>query len=379
MSQQRREGRRTVLDPFAGSGTVLLEGEYCGYESIGIEAHPFISKVAQAKLYWREDPDVFLQRALEILDKADRTRVNTMTPSELVQRCFNKDSFKRLASLIEAWREDADDSPVSELVWLAIVSVIRASSSVGTAQWQYLLPNKQKKNVVDPLKAFNSKVYAMAAHMSERQRQPHEPRARINLDDARKCASIDNDWADLIVTSPPYVNNYDYADATRLELTVLGEVERWRDLHEVIRKHLLPSCTQHVTKQRDQTFGMLEDSLVSPIRNKIETVCKNLEEASRERKGHKAYHTLVAAYFKDMAKVWIELRRVTKNGGLVCFVIGDSAPYGVYVPVDEWLGRLAIAAGFKSYKFEKLRDRNTKWKNRKHRVLLHEGRLWVYG
>ena len=51
--------------------------------------------------------------------------------------------------------------------------------------------------------------------------------------------------------------------------------------------------------------------------------------------------------------------------------------YGVYVPVDDWLGKLAISAGFKNYHFEKLRDRNTKWKNRKHQVPLKEGRLWI--
>ena len=51
--------------------------------------------------------------------------------------------------------------------------------------------------------------------------------------------------------------------------------------------------------------------------------------------------------------------------------------YGVYVPVDDWLGKLAISAGLKNYHFEKLRDRNTKWKNRKQRVPLKEGRLWI--
>lgn len=63
----------------------------------------------------------------------------------------------------------------------------------------------------------------------------------------------------------------------------------------------------------------------------------------------------------------------------VCFVVGDSAPYGVYVPAIEWLGKLAVAAGFRSYDFEKIRDRNVKWMNRKHRVPLCEGRLWVEG
>ena len=88
---------------------------------------------------------------------------------------------------------------------------------------------------------------------------------------------------------------------------------------------------------------------------------------------------MIASYFLDLSKVWVALRRITTPASLICFVIGDSAPYGVYVPVDKWLGELAVASGFKSYKFEKTRDRNIKWKNRKHRVPLHEGRLWIEG
>jgi hypothetical protein len=49
------------------------------------------------------------------------------------------------------------------------------------------------------------------------------------------------------------------------------------------------------------------------------------------------------------------------------------------VPVDVWLGKLALAAGFKSFSFEKIRDRNIKWKNRKHDVPLCEGHFWIKG
>ena len=64
---------------------------------------------------------------------------------------------------------------------------------------------------------------------------------------------------------------------------------------------------------------------------------------------------------------------------LVCFVRGDSAPYGVHAPIERWRGELAVSAGFRRFEFERLRDRNVKWRNRKHRVPLHEGRLWVKG
>lgn len=42
--------------------------------------------------------------------------------------------------------------------------------------------------------------------------------------DARTCLSVPDDFADLIITSPPYANNYDYADATLLEMCFAGEI-----------------------------------------------------------------------------------------------------------------------------------------------------------
>jgi hypothetical protein len=123
----------------------------------------------------------------------------------------------------------------------------------------------------------------------------------------------------------------------------------------------------------------LESKQLAPITRELTQVCSELERVKEQHGGKKPYHAMVAHYFYDLSQVWISLRRVVRPGGLICFVIGDSAPYGVHLPVERWLGELALAAGFKNYKFEKLRDRNTKWKNRKHRVPLHEGRLWVEG
>ena len=88
---------------------------------------------------------------------------------------------------------------------------------------------------------------------------------------------------------------------------------------------------------------------------------------------------MIASYFLDIANVLKQLRYYCKEGSEVCFVIGDSAPYGIYVPVDRWIGELALSLGFKEYNFIKVRDRNTKWKNRKHDVLLKEGFLWIKG
>ena len=63
IEKQKKNGRYRVLDPFAGSGTVVLEGENCLVESIGIESHPFVSRISQAKLCWQEDANDFYEFA----------------------------------------------------------------------------------------------------------------------------------------------------------------------------------------------------------------------------------------------------------------------------------------------------------------------------
>ncbi len=381
IKKEKAKGNCRVFDPFAGSGTVLLEGELCNVDSIGVEAHPFVARIAKAKLCWRESPDSFRDYALSILNEArqQNNEERNLDYPELIDRCFPPTSLLVLDSLKTVWENKADDSPLSELTWLALTSILRTCSPAGTAPWQYVLPKKTKAKIANPYDAFREKILSMSSDMAERQRYNNGPRAVLYQEDARECSSVPDASVDLVITSPPYANNYDYADATRLEMSFWGDVRKWSDLGDTVRKYLIRSCTQHVSGMNKETYRILEAPLLRPIQPEITEICQQLEIEREKHGGKKTYHTMIAAYFSDMAKVWVSLRRITTEGASICFVIGDSAPYGIYVPVDRWLGELAVSAGFKAYKFEKTRDRNVKWKNRKHRIPLHEGHLLIEG
>lgn len=43
---------QTVYDPFMGSGTTNVTAKTLGINSVGVEAHPFVFKIAEAKLNW---------------------------------------------------------------------------------------------------------------------------------------------------------------------------------------------------------------------------------------------------------------------------------------------------------------------------------------
>ena len=380
LSKTKSNQEVLVLDPFAGSGTTLLAADAVGLSSIGVESHPFIARIAEAKLSWDVDADSFLEKALEILNFSKKIRALSLYNKypELINRCYSPDILKVLDSLRIAWIETNDGSKESELIWLAITSILRMTSSAGTAQWQYILPNKSKKTVSSPFRAFETQIYMMYGDIKFFQRKYGKPMSRIYQGDARNLKEIQKDSVDIVITSPPYANNYDYADATRFEMSFWGEIDNWGDLHEKVRKFLIRSSSQHASKDRLKLDDLLSKPVLHPIKDELTEVCNVLEKERLLHGGKKHYHTMIAAYFYDLGLVWKELSRVCKKNSKVCFIIGDSAPYGIYVPVEKWLGKLAIAAGFRKYYFKKIRDRNIKWKNRKHRVPLKEGLLWTF-
>lgn len=378
-SEIRNRGQGlNVFDPFAGSGTTLLAAESADAEALGQEAHPFVYRVSNAKLDWATDTEEFFQFAQQILSNA-RLLQPKVDAHKLLSKCYDETTLSEIRALHTAISSVQTNQARWRLCWLAFVSILRSTSHVGTAQWQYLLPNRSKSKVLTPLRAFEAQVLLMYSDMRLRQEAGTSPGAKVLLEDCRKQGTVPTDWADIVITSPPYINNYDYADATRLEMTVLGEISSWGDLQDSVRTNLVRSCTQHIAPYAKDSIALLESDNLKPIVDQLRPIIAELAKQKETHGGKKNYDSMVVHYFYDMAAVWQQLRRICRNNSRVCFVLGDSAPYGVYVPVDLFHGELAIAAGFNDYEFRKLRDRNLKWKNRKHQVPLKEGQLWLNG
>ncbi len=374
-------GAKRVLDPFGGSGTTVLAAQSAGADGVGVDVHPFVARAAKAKLRWFEDSTQLRKRSREVVDAAlayQKSDIDMSEVSELTLKVFPDQPLRTLLSLRYAVEQVRMGDGIDELLWLALVGILRRCSPVGTAQWQYVLPNKTKSKVSEPIDAFRQQIAIMATDMDSRRRSLPNPASAVFYEsDIRTTESVPERWADLVLTSPPYANNFDYADATRLEMTFMGEVTDWGGL-KPLRNKLIRSCSQQMVRY-DATEVLESASELEPFRDEIQKTYNELDEVRLTKGGRKAYHSMIVAYFHDMGKTWQQLRKMTSDGANVCFVVGDSAPYGVHVPVDRWLGEQALAAGFRDYEFEKVRDRNIKWENRKHRVPLHEGRLWVRG
>lgn len=367
-----------VLDPFAGSGTTLLAADEAGARSHGFEAQPFVWRVCRAKLRWDEDADALVSAAARVVDALPALRTSgEAAPTDLVRRCFTPEVAADLAALGRAVEAAEASEGVRELLWLAFVGIVRRCSHAGTAPWQYVLPSRRKAGASPGVvAAFAEQARTMAADMRLARAAGHRRGSGVELLDAREAHRSSERGFGLVLTSPPYANNYDYADATRLELTVLGEIGGWGDL-KAYRRDLIVSCSQHAAGLGLRVPGVLAEPRMAPVRDELGDVCARLKEVKETKGGRKPYDHMVAAYFEGMARHWEGLAAVLAPGARLCYVVGDSAPYGVPVPTADWLARLAEPHGFRPAGFDKVRDRNVKWLNRKHRVPLVEGNLWL--
>lgn len=107
-----------VLDPFAGSGTTLVAAEQCGVESWGIDPHPFVARIAQAKLSYRSSPIEYLRRAENVLVTAKRQTPSLDSYAPLIRRCYTDEALGQLDCLRHTISSEDDGTESSQLVWM---------------------------------------------------------------------------------------------------------------------------------------------------------------------------------------------------------------------------------------------------------------------
>ena len=113
---------------------------------------------------------------------------------------------------------------IRKLFFVVITALLRGISSAATG-WPYIAPNKAKStsDFKDALVEFNKLAISMLNDIDEIKYQSIVNYKKSNHKLILGCSKdvakyIDSSTVDHIFTSPPYLNNFDYSDRTRLEL-----------------------------------------------------------------------------------------------------------------------------------------------------------------
>lgn len=249
-------GTYAVLDPFAGVGTTLLACAAEGVRSWGFETHPFVHRIACAKLRGiHADVSAVRETFARFVNALSATPHDPPeTVPSLLAKCYTRDTLAKLLAMRDLYLEEFHaETPETELLWLILTSILRDCSGAGTAQWQYVLPNKKKAGVQRPKVAFHAKAVEMLQDIEHAQRNGWSSTAIALPTDARAPRPLPRMQADAVITSPPYPNNYDYADATRLEMTFWNEIRGWGDLQGAVRGR--PYVSSSATRRRTECIS----------------------------------------------------------------------------------------------------------------------------
>jgi len=195
--------------------------------------------------------------------------------------------------------------------------------------------------------------------------------SKIYKQDSRKVNRyIAENRCNICVTSPPYLNNLDYGEVSKVHTHFFEITSSWNDITSKVRKKLVTGATTHYTKSEYEEKRFLKSDFAidnMQITLGLLETAKEIRKEAKLKGGKKSFDLLTLFYFRDMYLVLKEIRRVLKQNGKAYLILGDSAPYGIYVPTTKILGEIAKNIGFSEYEIHKIRTRGTKWKTLKHR------------
>ena len=359
-----------VYEPFAGCGTTLVECQKLGFRSIGNESQELMCNVIHAKLNWIITKQQYT-RAKNIIKKyvEENKRIADTAAKfhPLLVTLYDEPSLRELYCIRDGIKR-LRNKDVQLFFYLALSQTLH-KAAIHPIAVPYI---SRSTFLSDSGKAWEKFQRISEQMYSDIQQMPHhEQLATVyNWDSRLKNENVAEASCGLCITSPPYLNNLDYGEVSKVHSHFFEMTYDWNDITEKVRRKLVTGATTHY---RDTDFVMEEFAQKEFAQHNPDTMGKLVElygrikENAKQRKGKKSFHILMMHYFEDMYYVLKEMRRVLRYGGEAYLVMGDSAPYGIYVPTTQILGDVALSAGFTEYSIHKIRSRGDKWKTLKNR------------
>lgn len=366
----KKKPSTVVFDPFAGCGTTLVSCQKEGVDAIGNEAQLFMYQIIKAKLGWKIDDEKLRNHLASLAecvsDKQNNFELNNVAHPLLVG-LYSKKNLKKLYILKEQI-SNIEDQKYRLFLNLALSQTLHKVSLYPIAA-PYISRNKKLASKNNALPVFLNICEAMLADTQEL--SSLKLTSKIYQHDSRKQNRfVDVNNCNVCITSPPYLNNLDYGEVSKVHSHFFDITNNWNDITKRVRKKLVTGSTTHYMNSSfsfedyiSSDFGTENKNLIRQIVQKSEEI----KQVAAMRSGKKSFDILMPLYFLDMYLVIKEIRRVLKKKGAAYLILGDSAPYGVRIPTTEILGRIAKNVGFNSYEIHKIRTRGTKWKTLKNR------------
>lgn len=315
-----------VADFFAGCGTTLVEAKVHGRQSIGVDINPVAELITNAKIN-PIDPKKLENKFQNLINKFedfDPKDYSDINLHERIDYWFSKRHKYKIAFLYKKILS-LRDKTAREFFLVSLSHTLKNCSKwLQSSTKPQIDPDKKP---TDPFIAFKRHTKQMIKRNKEFYYKLSETDflntvCEIRLEDARQT-TLESNSVGAIITSPPYVTSYEYADIHQLTAYWYEYITNLQGF----RKSFIG--TFYSLNQNTTVNSILGQQIVNQLLKKDKRKAKE-----------------VANYFKDMEAVATEMHRVLRTGGHACLVIGNTTFVGVKVKSAEVFKEILESLGF---------------------------------
>lgn len=351
--------KTVVLDPFAGTGTTLVEVKKMGLSAIGLEANPMAHFACSVKLDWTPQPERLCQTA-ETIATAVHNDLNLLA----IAPTLSSDA----AALL--FKDAISPRPLQKVLTL-LGHIDRVCTHEAWPHYRLALANsavfasnlrfapevsvsRKRKSDVQVVDHWLTRINAIANDLKTLKTASAQP-AVVHLGDARRPhRQIASNSIDVVITSPPYPNEKDYTRTTRLESVLLGFVENKADL-QAIKHELVRSNSRSVYHDDDDDRWIQDYPQILEIAN---TIDQRREELGKTSGFSRLYARATKLYFGGMACHLANLRSLLRPNAQLAYVVGEQASYlQVHIPTGSLLSQIAQDLGYELIGIDLFRTR----------------------
>ena len=339
-----------VLDPFMGSGTILVEGLKRGLNVNGIDINPlsYLAVIVKTEKYSIKKLQI---KSRELIDRIENDLLDEKFDFTNISKWYKEEIILALSKIRRNIILE-EDVKYRRLFWLTFAEIAKQADNSRTStfklhikeedditNWNYDCISKFKFKLLENITALNDFFQLLP--------KDAKTTASIKYGDSSKILAdrriFKENSVDLVITSPPYGDNATTITYGQFSVLPLKWIPL-SDINSKIKDEVIETLTRIDSDSlggRNYTVTKIVDSNLYEYSEKFAELYNKLVDDMQIEKARK-----VASFFLDFEKVIQLLHTIVKSKKYMVFTVGNRHVNKLEVPFDDILSSIASHYNF---------------------------------